>query len=140
MGGIGGQDHEAAAGDKFLGPADQLQASPLRHSHVHDGQIRFLLGNQLHSLRAGGGHAHHFHIRFCAEAFLQSLAHHRVVINDNDSHTINSSFSAVVLSWPLGISQETVVPLPGLLSIVRLPPMFLASSFMLSSPRPLLPP
>src|ERR1017187_8605728 len=73
-------------GGKAAGGFDAVE---LRHGDIHDDHIRAQLGGQVDSFPAVTGFADDFHVGLGAEDHLEAVAHHGVVVSQQDANAFH---------------------------------------------------
>src|SRR3989442_1320529 len=93
------QAQHRALRELALDLAEQLQPAAARHRVIQDRHVPFELARKLHGFIAVLRLAHHQHVGLAGQHLLQAVAHHRVIVRDQDlhretSHSISSAAEA----------------------------------------------
>src|SRR5437016_3887752 len=88
------QDPHRALRELAFYLAQQLQPAAARHRVVQDRHVPFELARKLHGFIAVLRLAHHQHVGLAGQHLLQAVAHHRVIVRDQDLHGKTSHFTS----------------------------------------------
>ncbi len=78
-------------------PADRADPVKHRHEQIHEHDVRLQFRDLAHGVRAVGGFPHEFEVGLVGEEHAQALAHHGVVVRNEDAnpHTIGCLCSRI---------------------------------------------